>query len=169
MKQLQTPKQSGFTLIELIVVMVILGILAATALPRFINLGGDARVATLNGARGALQSVSAMAHGRYLAAPTPPLDLTVEGIKVTFVNGYPKADANLAQAAGISTDDYQILTKQDAGPNSPAVVDGEIAIIPNSVKDTPTGLKCFISYKEAVNANTPPVISKAPSAADCGG
>ncbi|HDV5579764.1 TPA: type II secretion system protein, partial [Vibrio cholerae] len=57
-------RQGGFTLIELVVVIVILGILAVTAAPRFLNLQGDAREASLEGLRGAVAGAMGISYGR---------------------------------------------------------------------------------------------------------
>lgn len=139
--------QGGFTLIELIVVIVILGILAATALPRFGNLSGDARVASMNAARGALASLAAVAHGQAQINPVAAASATginYEGTAVTFVNTYPAANQNTATAAGLA-DDYVTV------PGT-----GSMTIRPAAL---PATTACIITYTEAVNATSPPVIN----------
>lgn len=83
---------AGFTLIELVIVIVILGILAAAALPRFSDLSTDARVASVNGLAGAIRSASAIAHATQLAKGySAGQQVLLEGVSITMSNSYPTA------------------------------------------------------------------------------
>lgn len=67
-------KKTGFTLIELVIVIVILGILAVVAAPRFLNLQTDSRVSALNGLKGALRETNDLIYGKSVILGTETLD-----------------------------------------------------------------------------------------------
>src|SRR5438067_6469362 len=81
-------KQGGFTLVELVVVIVVLGILAAIAIPRYATYTSDARLASLNGLAGAIRSSVMMSQGRYMANGTGTSPVTMaDGTTVAVSTG----------------------------------------------------------------------------------
>ncbi|MES2297877.1 MAG: type II secretion system protein [Pseudomonadota bacterium] len=128
--------QAGFTLIELIVVIVILGILAATAIPKFSDLGGDARLAKMQAAQAAIKSASAIYHAQWLARGSDATVLALNGVTGN-ATGYPVAAAGgMDVAAGLTGGDY-VYTAGVVTPDS-----------------TTARASCSVTYVEASGTTT---------------
>jgi MSHA pilin protein MshA len=140
-------QQSGFTLIELISVIVILGILAATAAPKFSDLVSEARVGKLSAMKASMQSAAIMAHGLQLARGVASnVAVSVNGgAAVTMRNGWPD-DTAVGIIAAVDITDYVNNFASSSGISA----------------DTDHPL-CNISY---VNAN-PPTYTMNSSPANC--
>ena len=100
-------KQNGFTLIELVIVIVLIGILAATALPRFADLTGDARLAVAQGVAGNFAAAASIAHAQWIAdGGTSSVDsVTLEGSTTVYVTdeGWPETVGTAPTTSGTTT------------------------------------------------------------------
>ena len=91
-------RSAGFTLIELVIVIIILGILAVTAAPKFLNLQADAKEGVLKGVEASMKSASSLVYSKSVIAGVETKDATaaetvkVNGPDVAVVYGYPRAD-----------------------------------------------------------------------------
>ena len=85
----ELPKRRGFTLIELVVVIALLAILAAFAIPRYAGLEREARNAAVLGVSGSIRSGAALVHGLWLSQDINPV--IMEGNIINLTQGYPDA------------------------------------------------------------------------------
>ncbi|MGR2846290.1 type II secretion system protein [Vibrio vulnificus] len=172
-------KHAGFTLIELVVVIVILGILAVTVAPRFLNLQDDAKVVRLEGMRGAIAAGLAMGYGKMAMAglehyrfisnsatdpditpPTPKTSLPFTGCQIggsehcTFLYGYPDADDTgltivVANLKGEGSD-WQVL-RHPYDQNNPKPREVVVAVRGDA---NASMTQCGVRYAPPITENT---------------
>ena len=151
-------KQQGFTLIELVMVIVILGVLAAVALPKFANLSQDARIASLKTVRGAVISAVNMIHSKALIEGKESLasaTIDAEGSTIAITYGYPSigtnASSSIRDAAGLDPSQFYVISGFAGGKKGIVLVMGDTY-----------STSCGFAYTDAT-ATSPPVVAALPT------
>ena len=155
-------KTAGFTLIELVIVIVILGILGAVAAPRFLNLQGDAYGANLDGLKNSLESAATLANTKAILkgvdkdSSKNDVDMG-DGVQADLAWGYPKATADgilevidiKASSAASTEADYIYSTDTDS----------KLLISPQARKasDTTASPTCAVKYAPATSVARPTI------------
>lgn len=142
-------RQGGFTLIELVVVIVILGILAVTAAPKFLNLQSDARASSLQGLKGAMSGAAGIVYGKAAIEGKEGSKVAVDIDDISTKYGYP-----VAATGGI--DEAVIGLSDDWAQLSPAVATKATYYFKGATSPDTTkpDSGCYVTYEEATTLSS---------------
>ncbi|MEP0355177.1 MAG: type II secretion system protein [Paraglaciecola sp.] len=170
-------QKDGFTLIEFIIVMAILGVAAASATPKFVDIKSDLHASTLKGVQAALKVGSQLIYAKSVVAgeqknpsafnTSSQITLGSSPIETDF--GYPDADvatlASVQSWGNIHSTQLTLLAGTVSHPTKEAPASGTIALFPTGythvdfTETSEAGLSCHALYTEAENEYTPPIIT----------
>ena len=155
-------RSAGFTLIELIIVIVILGILAVTAAPKFMNMQGDARKSVLNGMSASIKTAANLVYSKAIIAGVEKQArqvLAIQGVtgdSTDIAFGYPTAaDTGILEVLDAKTSATGADAEWGRGVNGSDYIMWPTGVA--TTVDTAIKAACYIQYTPATSATVPPV------------
>ncbi|MHB1566409.1 MAG: type II secretion system protein [Acidiferrobacter sp.] len=157
-------QQAGFTLIELVVVIIILGILAAVALPKFMGLSSDARVSVVDGMGGSVSEAADMVHAlaevQGQVGATGAVTMPGTTTKLTTIYGYPDGSSTGIYAA---LQDAPVIPATSGSSGFPFVFTkgspATFAYTPNGSSTPVSSTGCVVSYTPSSGAGVEPLVA----------
>lgn len=141
---------------ELVVVIILLGILAATALPRFVDIDSEARIAALRGVQGALHTSANLAHASWRLSNSPGYERNFDigsGVVTTIWGGFP----HVSHDTNAEPDIENIITLSD---NIVVTRVSPFNTATFTIRDTADVSGCYVEYTEAVYNRTTDVLTQ---------
>lgn len=146
---------SGFTLIELIIIIVILGILSIVATTRFVDFRKEAILASMDGMENAMRTAARLAYSKALIEgkekqATAILD--IDSVQVMLAYGYPDGTANgISKMLALPNNDWQ---------QRASIFGGAWVIWHGKINEDAGAAQCYLRYRQVTQANALPVIDK---------
>ncbi len=155
-------KSKGFTLIELVVVIVILGILSAVALPKFVNFTSEAIITSSESLRGSIDTAAQLTYLKAIinnqheeAAST----IEINGETIDIVYGYPAGTTNgIVKLMAIDFDDFANGDTSGEWHSRASTIPGAWVYWHGSFDENAGSLRCYVRYRQSTAENTKPII-----------
>jgi MSHA pilin protein MshA len=154
-------KSKGFTLVELVIVIVILGILAVTAAPKFLNLAGDAKEGTLTAVQASLQSANAVIYSKSIlqgVQKTASANVNESGSNIAVVYGYVAATQAAVQSVLDLDGNFTVI--QGVANSNSLFEEADVLIYPATstapTASTTAAEACVLVYTAAADATSKP-------------
>jgi len=158
--------RKGFTLVELVVVVVVLGVLSALALPRLLNFGSDARASKVTALTGSIREAAQIIHSKAIVQVTDSAatgTVTADGASINTVYGYPDANDGLASGgSGGANGIVAAVNVTAAGDN--LTISYAAGTTTFAVQGAVTAATCGVTYSNATATVSGPTTTVTPPA-----